>query len=389
MNFLLIDRIYSKTSSTLAIALVWLLYGLPAAFVGLFSGVLIDVWGKKKVLVISNLAQALIILLAIFFKERLYLMYFLVFIYSFVNQFYIPAEGASMPWLVKKRLLASANSLFLLTTQFSFLIGFGTGGLVINLFSDDGTVLLGSLMLFLAAILCLTLPTDISKETYKKVAKRLADNLTKQISISWKYLFDRGKLVLASFAILTLFQTVVVSLGSILPAISKTLLSLSFKKGGPWLILPLSLGLFIGSYIFSQSAKKKRKKYWINIGLFSASTIVLLIVYTPSLVNDLSFRKIFISGLLLLLGISSSLVSVPAQTFIQEATPADLRGRVFGILNSVINFGSVLLVLIIAAFIDIFGVANFLITVGIGGLILSWFTFRRSDEIILAANNRH
>jgi MFS family permease len=277
----------------------------------------------------------------------------------------------------------------LLTTQLSFLIGFGTGGLVINSLSDDGTVLLGSLMLLLAAILCLTLPTDSPKKIYRKVAKKLADSLVEQISLSWQYLFDRGRLVLAGFAILTLFQTVVVSLGSILPAISEALLSLSFQKGGPWLILPLSLGLFIGSYIFSQSAKRRRKKHWINLGFSSASVIVLLIVYAPFLVKEPSFRKIFISSLLLLLGIASSLVSVPAQTFIQEATPSDLRGRIFGILNSVVNFGSVILVLIIAAFIDIFGVTNFLIAVGIGGLILSWFTFRRSDEIILAANNRH
>lgn len=388
INFLLIDRVYTTTSSTLAVALIWFSYGLPAAVVGLFSGVLIDSWGKKRVLVISNLIQALIVLSYALLGKKFYLLYFLVFCYSLVNQFYLPAEGASLPWLVKKRLLPSANSLFVLTTQIAFLLGFGSGGLVINLFSEQGTILLGSLLLLSAGLLCLSLPQEKILSSTNKT-ERFLESFAKQISSGWAYLLSKGRLVLISFLILLLFQTIVTSFASILPALSDVLLSLPLKESGPWLILPLSFGLFLGSYIFSHFARKKRKKQWINIGLLSTSIIILLVIYIPHLITKIFAKKIVTSLLLLLLGIFSSMISVPAQTFIQETTPPMLRGRVFGILNSIVNFGSVFLVLIISALIDILGITSFLVVIGIGGIILSWFIFRRSDEIIVAANNRH
>ncbi len=42
-------------------------------------------------------------------------------------------------------------------------------------------------------------------------------------------------------------------------------------------------------------------------------------------------------GLIALLGLFAATIGIPMQTTIQEDTPADMRGKVFGLQNNVVN----------------------------------------------------
>jgi MFS family permease len=67
-----------------------------------------------------------------------------------------------------------------------------------------------------------------------------------------------------------------------------------------------------------------------------------------------------------LLGISLVSLLIPTQTLIQEQTPKEFRGRVFGVLGFMITIGTILPVLLTATIADILGVTWIIFIIGLG-----------------------
>ena len=95
LNFVLIDRIFGTSESTVAIGLYFALYYLPTIIFGPFVGVLIDRWNKKQIFIFSNLSQAFIVLFYLALGERIWPIYGIALLYSLCDEFLNPAVGAS------------------------------------------------------------------------------------------------------------------------------------------------------------------------------------------------------------------------------------------------------------------------------------------------------
>ncbi len=54
-------------------------------------------------------------------------------------------------------------------------------------------------------------------------------------------------------------------------------------------------------------------------------------------------------------GVSYAFVAVPAQTALQEELPEDVRGRVFGVLNTLVSLASFLPIIIVGPVADVIG----------------------------------
>jgi len=387
LNFVLISRIYEQTGSTIAVALLWVFFSLPAVFVGPFSGLIIDIFSKRKILVYANLFQGITVFVFFLMSHHLYPLYIAVFVYSLLNQFYLPAEAASIPWLVKKKDLPAANSLFLFTSQASFLLGFGSGGIFLNFVSSDMAIIIGGVFLLLASLSVFLLPSD-KNTTEKAVEINKAEVWLKWLKEGWNFLSKKGKLVFYSFGLLALFQTAVASLAAIFPALSAEILNRPFSKTGAGLVFPLAIGLIGGSSLFSRFANNKRKKQWIFLGTIGGGLSLIAMSLLPIIIPISQNRFLFIMILLFVIGVAAALVYVPSQTFIQETTPPDKRGRIFGILSVIINLSVIPPVLFIALIIDILGVNGLLFILGLVFATLSVIIARKGNEIILATNHR-
>ncbi len=115
LNFVLIVKIYEATQSTVAIGIFLAIYAAPSVFLGLFSGAFIDLLSKRKVLLLTNLSQALIVLLYLGIGNKIWPIYTIVLLYSICDEFFTPAEASTIPAIVKKENLPAANTLFLFT----------------------------------------------------------------------------------------------------------------------------------------------------------------------------------------------------------------------------------------------------------------------------------
>lgn len=377
MNFLLLARLFSQTGSSIATSLLWVSFALPAIFFGPIGAVTVDLFSRRKTLMFTNFMQALVIFLYFWINESsMFLLFFVVLAYSFFNQFYIPAETALLPSLVSKEKLAKANSLFFMTQQSSLILGFGFAGLIQSWISFSGSILLCSILLFLAFVSVSFLPkVDIKSKVVISFENAISTFLN---SILEGYRFIKARKIIMYSLVLILSIQIALAIVTInLPAVATDILKLSLNLLGVMLVIPAGIGALIGAlYISKKLGKDYRKKTVIEFGLLLLGISTLLICLGYLWLSPL---------LVLLLGLGFVFVNIPTVTFLQEITPTVLRGRVFGNLGFLITLVTIFPVLLSGFITELIGVRYIFIMMGIVALI-GLFLIKKHGQKVLTDN---
>ncbi|MCJ7804643.1 MFS transporter [Patescibacteria group bacterium] len=379
LNFILIIKIFESTHSTVAISLFWLFWALPAIFLGPFSGTLIDFLGTRKILIFSNLFQALVVLLYLLIRISVWPIYSILLLYSFLNQFYLPAEAATLPGAVAKRLLPPANSLFLFTTYASLVLGYGLAGPLVKLIGRQFPFAFGSLMLVLAALVVRTLPSQtFSKINHKMRSHRLHDFFKK---LNEGYQFIRNNHTVLFPLLILVFSQIILSILAVLaPALVVKILDTDLINISSRLILPIGIGGVLGLITTVRLLKNIRKRYLINVGFFLLSfSLFFLVLAVPHFHAYLKIMGEILFGLVA--GFAFSLFTVPTQTLLQEKTPNNLRGRVFGVLGFLITISSVLPVLLVATIGEFLGEIWMILILALAIFSLGLFSLKGENVI--------
>lgn len=350
LNFVIILRIFEETGSSLAVSLVWLFYAVPVILLGPISGGLVDLFSRRKILTLVNFIQAIVVLFYLPIQDSIWPIYTVVFIYSLLNQLFIPAEAASVPSSVPKSLYPTANTLFLFTIYGSFLIGFGLAGPLVDFVGERTPFVLGSAMLFFAGVTVsqLSKKVDVAQRANHKSLRAFIDRLFEG------YEFIKEKpLVLMPIILLALSQILVTIVGILTPAIASNVLNIRLVDSSFFLILPVGAGAIFGALTSVALVRRIRKKRIVSFGIFLAAVAFLWF----SLVVPNVGHKIGMASLnAFVIGYAFTLTVIPVQTLIQEQTPKAFRGRVFGVLTFAITSASLLPVLFAATIAEFFGV---------------------------------
>ncbi|MCL5090994.1 MAG: MFS transporter [Patescibacteria group bacterium] len=379
INFVMATRIYEKTGSTLAVSFLWVFYAMPAFFLGPFSGFLVDLWSRRKTLLYSNFLQGVTMLMFLLIGNHIYLVYPIVFLYSLLNQFYNPAEAASIPWLVKKKDLPMANSLFLLTAQSALVFGLGFSGILMRLFGKNNPVILSAVSLFAAALAVYFLPQN------EPGRKNLANSFSRFLGgIRAGYLFVKNtKIILFPLLLMVFFQVFLVILGVTIPGISRDILNIEIQDAGPLLIMPIGIGALLGALFMTRIASKFRKRVLMKNGFWAVFGVLLLFSLLIPLLGQ--FKILFAIPLMLVLGLAGFFIVVPNQTLVQENTPPQMRGRVYGTLGFFGNLITLPCLLFTASIVDIIGSKLFVFVAALIVLLMI-LTFDTIERYILAAD---
>jgi MFS family permease len=385
MNFLLLARLFTITGSSIATSLLWIAYALPAIFFGPIGAASVDLVSRRKTLMITNLFQALTVFAFIFTHEQsVFLLYSVVLVYSFFNQFYVPAESASLPSVVSKSDLPQANSVFFITQQATLIIGFGLAGVVQKFLGFNGSLILCSSLLFIAFISVSFLPE-------MKPNKEVPENLEKLLltffqSILEGYRFIKGKKYILFPLLLLLgvqvaFAMIIVNL----PVIATQILDVSVAYAGLLIVVPAGIGATLGSIIISRLLKRgSRKKTIIEYSLFLLAVSLLLIIFMiPVLATNV--RVIVGPILVILAGAGFVGLNIPTLTFLQEATPTWLRGRVFGNLWFLITIATIFPVLFSGVITEFFGVKTLFILMAFALIFVLYYS-RKHGQLMIEEN---
>ena len=122
--------VYQQTESTFASAVMVAAELLPRLLFGSVAGVFVDRWDRKKLMVITSIAQGIVILplLLVHSADSMWIVYLVSFFQTMLAIFFGPAENALLPLLVEEEELLPANSLNALNNNIARVIGPPIGG---------------------------------------------------------------------------------------------------------------------------------------------------------------------------------------------------------------------------------------------------------------------
>src|SRR5262245_51678949 len=127
--------VFRVTHSALNVGLTLLVTALPTLFVGLFAGVFVDRFNRKRILLASDLLRGLLVLSIPFVVTEVGLigLYVVLFLAATVKQFFDPAWESVLPEIASEEELASANSFLSISSFGSTAVGFALAGFLSSL----------------------------------------------------------------------------------------------------------------------------------------------------------------------------------------------------------------------------------------------------------------
>jgi MFS family permease len=376
---------------------IMIAFTIPAVLFGSVAGVFVDHWSKKGILVATNLVRGGFVLglpLLLWLSQGwspiagipigFGILLGITFLISTLTQFFAPAEQAAIPLIVGRRHLLSANSLYTTTMMASVIVGFAVGepllALADTLFNgisanspDIGKELLVGASYAIAGLILFLLKTkecvDDSDQPPPHVWQNIRDGL--------RYLGEQPKVRAALIQLVILFSifaalaVLAVRLAEVMPVIKASQFGFLLAAGG--------IGMGIGAVMVGYSGQRfprTQMSLFGSIGM--AVSLVLLSLFTSQLVPTLL--------VLLCLGGFAAMVGIPMQTVIQEQTPEEMRGKVFGLQNNAINIALSLPLALAGVAETYLGLRVVFVGLGIvafaGGLLTWTISHRQATETV-------
>ncbi len=163
--------------SGLAISLFLLARFLPPLLVTPLAGALADRFDRKRLLIISDLLRAVIVLCLLFVQsaDQLWLLYLLTMLQFALGSIFEPARSALTPATVQKEDLVQANVLGSVTWSVALWLGALSGGLVAGAFGIATALLVDASSFLISGLMILTIRPVYDATTADPQGFRLRD----------------------------------------------------------------------------------------------------------------------------------------------------------------------------------------------------------------------
>ena len=299
--------IYSLTKSTFYSGITLFLIAFTA-ILRIFISPIISKFDVKKFLIISQLIQAIILLVITYliFINKLHITTLIIFIVciSFINQIVYPIQLGLLPKIVKQQELVKANSLFSIAYQGSDALFNSIGGFIITVFGTIFAFIINSLTFFINSVLFIFLSSDLSKnEKTITTQENYLSKLSNGIKI-WNTPLLKPLLI---GIIIINFSTS--SLLTVLPEYSET----SYFYG--ILLSASGLGILIGAFLSNKKILKNIRLGTLYITFafgIAVSWGLLSILNNNSITNKIINFSLFLFGWILI-----GILNTYSQTMIQ------------------------------------------------------------------------
>ena len=306
-----------------------LMTSIPLIFASVFFGKLIDTISRKKIIVIGDLLNALL-MLGVFYLwnqvDRVYLLYGASFITTVLALMVSLALEAAKPQLFNRDELIHMNSLSSIIESGARILGPTLGGVIFAFYNMKAFILFNAISFLISAI------TEMFF-TFREEARSNSEKKSKGFLLGFRYILNhrdiRGLVLLLIIGNIGLAFITLVPL----PYLILTHYGISTNIYG--VIMGVSsTGLIFGGICVS------RFKVVVSGGLFkkvlwtmTSSTFILMAL---SILKGVSMA--YIIGLIgvaaFMIQLSIPFIDIPLFTYLQSNTPSDLRGRVIGSLIS-------------------------------------------------------
>jgi MFS family permease len=358
--------VFRLTGSALNVGLVLIVSALPTLFVGLFAGVFVDRFDRKKILLASDILRGAIVLMiplafdALGPDSGMWAMYGLLFLAATVRQFFDPAWESVLPEVASEDELSRANSFLAISSFGSTAVGFAAAGILASIdihlpFYIDSLTFLVSFLLVLAV----RVPKMATAESTNIGV--VLENLRSGASYLWKTPILRSSLIL-TVPVLAAFGFWNVLL---LPMAIKVLGATEFEYGLQEGLT--SVGFVAGSLFMARYGDRLPEGTWIVGGFILMGVFGVFYGLAPNI--EVAILMVVFTGFL------NSPSAVARRMLLQKNIPREMRGRVFS-ANFVIRDVCLLVGMAGAGLADIFPVRELIVIaslVVVGAGVLAQF----------------
>jgi MFS family permease len=322
-----------KQSTTVGFALATLVVTLPFSILGPFTGVFIDRWSRRRILVVAPILRAAPVWLVLFDPHSAAPLFYggALWVLS-VNRFYLATAVAVVPRVVPTEDLLIANSMATVGGTVALLAGVFVGGQVIDALGSGAVIGAAGAMWVTASIVASRitsrliphqLPESPIRDEVRRVVREFADGIRRLV---------RTPRAIGPIASITLDQ---MGEGIVL-VLSLVVFRERFREGvGSFstLLGAGGLGVFLGILTVGKLEERFAKERIVAIA-FLAGGLVLIAVAT-----HITGPSVLLASFAI--GVTFAWKKIPTDTLVQEAIPDGYRGRVFAVYDVGYNLARV------------------------------------------------
>lgn len=317
--------VYNLTGSKSALSLSVLVRVIPVLLIGPFAGALVDRLNRKTIMIFSDLLRAVLTLALIFSPDKylLTMIYTVVFLKSLIGIFFSPAFNSTIPAIIKREDLLSANSVFGVTGNILQFMSPLIGGALITAFGLRSVLLVDmiSFIISAAAIYFINIPKR--EDAARKLITPLV--LLKDIGEGLKFMVN------SKYLTIIMITTMITQFGQgfisplWLPYVVEGLQrpAQDYTK----LVATQGLGSVIGTIIILVIGVRKSKSYKLLYSVFTLMTGIAIFMQ----ITTLNFNIFIIWGTLV--GVFISGMGISTQTITQHVAKHEILGRVSSTMN--------------------------------------------------------
>jgi MFS family permease len=376
----LINELAEK--SGLAVVVIATAMTIPQLF-ALASGVFVDRFSRKGVMIVSDLLRAGIILLALLVQKpgHLYILYLTAFVLMALAAVYVPARNASIPNMVPEDHLLTANALIQATELVSLIAGASLATLVIGLTSTSTAFVFDSITFVVSALFLvaahvpqgrLSIVPSVSRGEIRQFWEGFTDGI--RYIGSNKHL--QQLMAITTMATLGLSATILLA-----AAYFKQLLGISAEYLG-LLQATEGLGMALGAVLISVYASWARSRQIVSVTMIVLGAGILLFALAPV------YWLVLVGALVVGLCVVSARTTLAAMS--QALVPDSQRGRVESAMVTVIGIGTMGALVMAGLLGDVVGPKSVFVFTGVVVLLAGFssiFALREAEERLLNGLN--
>lgn len=379
VNFTALLILADRTHSPFIQAQFYTALTIPAIIFGLIAGPVVDITNRKRLILITDILLAILFFLYILSVNNIFFILALAFLTSSVARFFIPAEAATIPLIVERKILNHANSFFLFTLLGSVLLGYSIAGPIIQTFGGLKTQ--GEIVPFLLSVPVLLLGF-ILVSGLKAIKINKPDVPAGSILRKTFHLFIQtvmevrtNKRVSLPLILLVFVELMVGLLSVVLLEYVRRFLFLPLTSITYVLMGPLVIGLVIGVAFLGRVEVSLGRRKPILFSLIATGVILILIGASPLLLGTFSTRIVAVVCAFLI-GIFIVMIAVQARTILQINAKEQMHGRIFSFLDVLIAIATPIPVLIAGLLADKVSILATLVAFGAGVITLTYLGHR-------------
>lgn len=299
---------------------------IPRVIFMIIGGVFADRINKTMIMAISSLTRAILIFAMVFLlmDHLLGLLFLIAFalIFGMIDAFFNPANISMLPSIINKEKLTRANSMI----QGSIKISMMTGPVITGLILSMGSFILSFMLIGILLTLCSVFAFFLKDTTTKINNRSISPVQSLKVGIDYIRASPKLRELMFLLALINFFFFGPLLMGIPIfvdDVLKGNALELSYLQGS------YESGMLLGALINGVIYLNRKRGIVILFSVFLLGSLLSLFGESRSLWQGVV--------ILIVMGLSSSVVNIMIITLIQQETRPELLGRVMSFLIAVSN----------------------------------------------------